>query len=147
MIRAAVHGDIPRLVELGALMHGESKYRAQTFDRDKVGRLLASLIAGDGVVFVAERGGLVVGGMAGGVAPNWFNDDLLGFEYALFVAPAARHGITAMKLVSAFTNWCALRGAKRLRVGITTGVQVENTAALYRALGYVDDGIFLSKEL
>lgn len=146
MIRPATLADVPRIVDLGAAMHAESIYRDQPYLPQKVAALMLHLISGAGVVFVSERDGDVVGGMAGGIAPNWFNDEPIAFEYGLFLAPHARHGITAAKLIRAFCVWAERRGAKRLRVGITTGVQVEGTAALYRSLGFADGGVFLVKE-
>lgn len=146
MIRAATLDDLPRLVMLGAAMHAESTYRDQPFVAEKVANLLGALINGAGVVFVSTRDDVVMGGMAGGVATNWFNDEQVAFEYGLFMSPAARHGMSALKLVSAFDKWLQLKGVKRSRVGITTGVNVDGTAALYRSLGYVDSGVFLTKE-
>jgi GNAT superfamily N-acetyltransferase len=147
MVEAATLLDIPRLVELGAAMHAESSYAGRDFDRVKVGQLLAALIAGGGVVFVVRRDGEVVGGMAGGVAPQWFGNDLTGFDYGLFLIPQARHGTLALRLIRAFEVWCRIKGAKDIRLGITTGVRPEGTARLYQSAGYSDGGLLFHKEL
>ncbi len=148
MIEAATIEDVPRLVELGALMHAEApNFCELPFSRVKVAQTLVGLIQGGGVVFVARRGGEIVGGIAGGVAPNWFNDELQGFELAVFLAPEARHGLTAMRLVRAFFIWCQARGARRVRMGITTGVHTDSTARFYRALGMQDAGVFFDMNL
>lgn len=145
-VEVATPDDAPRLAALGWEMHQESSYRDQPYDEAKVRTLMMRLIGGAGVVFVVRRDGQIVGGIAGGVTENWFNDERIAFEYGLFIEPAARHGITAMRIVLAFCKWCEIKGARRVRVGITTGVQVEGTAALYRMCGFVDDGVFLTKE-
>lgn len=148
MIEVATIEDVPRLVDLGAVMHAESpRFREQPFSRVKVAQTLVGLIQGRGVVFVARRDGQIVGGMAGGVAPNWFNDELQGFELAVFLAPEARHGLTAMRLVRAFFLWCRARGARHVRMGITTGVHTDSTARFYRALGMQDAGVFFDMDL
>lgn len=145
-VEVATLADVPRLAALGFAMHAESDYRDQPYDEGKVRALMEYLIGGAGAVFVVRRDGEIVGAMAGGVTSNWFNDEPQGFEYGLFIEPAARHGLTALRLVSAFCIWCEKRGAKRLRVGITTGVQTEGTAALYRLAGFQDGGVFLTRE-
>lgn len=146
MLEAAKLSDIPRIVALGREMHAESSYRDQAFDGAKVGRLLAGLIQGAGVVFVARRGDNIIGGLAGGVTQNWFNDDLIGFEYGLFVSQQHRGIIAARALVTAFHSWCWMRGAVRIRMGITTGVHAESTAKFYRKLGMHDAGSFFDME-
>lgn len=146
MIRPASPSDVPRLVALGAEMHADSSYRDQPYMPEKVADLMHRLIGGAGVVFVSERAGEVVGGMAGGVAPNWFNDEAVAFEYGLFMQKKARQSTAAARLIDTFCYWAKARGAKRLRVGITTGVQVEGIARLYRSRGFADSGLFLTKE-
>jgi len=136
MIRAATHDDVPRLVELGQLLHSSSSYATTGFNPQKVGSLLGQLIDGLGVVFVAEVGGEVVGGFAGAITEQWFSDDLIAFDYSLFIEPSKRQGLTALKLVLAFQNWAQAKGAKEIRMGITTGMNVEGTSRLYRHLGF-----------
>lgn len=136
MIRAATHDDIPRLVELGQLLHDTSSYARSGINPEKVATLLGQLIDGLGVVFAAEVGGEVVGGFAGAITEQWFSDDLIAFDYSLFIEPSKRQGLTALKLVLAFQNWAKAKGAKEIRMGITTGMNVEGTSRLYRHLGF-----------
>jgi GNAT superfamily N-acetyltransferase len=147
MIRPAKLSDVPRIVEVGAVLHHDSTYSAMQFNRAKVAALMESLINGQGVVFVAERDGVVVGGIAGGVTAHWFSDELTGFEYSFFVLPEARHGLIAMKLLLAMKAWCKAKGAKTLRIGITTGINVEGTARFYRHMGFHDAGNLFQGEL
>lgn len=147
MIRPATLADIPRLVELGAMLHSMSSYSTLGFVPERAAETLRRLIEGDGVVFVADRDGVVVGGMAGAIATHWFSDETLAFDYSLFVDPKSRHGITAAKLVAAFEEWARLRGARMVSMGITTGLHVEQTARFYRALGFEDAGLLFRKEI
>lgn len=147
MIRAAKHDDIPRLIELGRLMHDTTSYALLGFDEDKVRTLLATLIGGAGVVFVSEHDGQIVGGFAGGIAEYWFSRDLNAFDYAVFVDPAKRNGMIAVRLVTVFCEWARQMGAKHIQLGITTGVHVEATAKLYRALGFEEIGPLFKKEI
>lgn len=147
MIRPATLADTMRIVEIGEALHQESVYRSIPYSRDKVIGLMRSLIQGAGVVFVAEKDGQIVGGIAGGVTFHWFSDELTGFEYSFFVLPEHRHGLVAMKLLLAMKAWCAAKGAKSLRIGITTGINVEGTARFYRHMGFRDAGNLFEMEL
>lgn len=147
MIRPAQLSDVSTIVEIGAVLHCTSAYRDISYNRVKVASLMESLINGGGVVFVAERDGLVVGGIAGGVTAHWFSDELVGYEYSFFILPEARHGLIATKLLLAMKSWCKAQGAKTLRIGITTGINVEGTARFYRHMGFMDAGNLFQGEL
>lgn len=139
--------DVPALVDLGEKLHASSDYARFNFDREKVGDLLDSLIAGHGVVFVAERFGEVVGGIAGAVTEFWFGRDLQGVDFSFYVHPEHRHGTIALRLLLAFEAWCKARGALEVRLGITTGLDVEGTARFYEWAGYTRNGVLFTKEL
>lgn len=147
MIEVAKLEDVIRIVDLGELLHQESTYRGIPYSRPKVAILMTKLIAEDGVVFVAKKDGVIVGGIAGGVTEHWFSDEKVGFEYSFFLAKEARNGITAIRLIRAFASWCSLRGAKAMKMGITTGINAERTAEFYRSLGMKDDGVLFQMEL
>lgn len=147
MIRAATAADVDRLVMLGQAMHAVSDYAPISYNAAKVARLLVNLINGAGVVFVAERGGVVVGGLAGGVTEFWFSDEQLGFDYSFLIEPTSANGITALRLIAAFKIWCKAKGARVLKMGITTGMNVERMAKLYRIAGFEQDGIIFRMEL
>ncbi|MNY76363.1 hypothetical protein D3C86_2159270 [compost metagenome] len=50
-------------------------------------------------------------------------------------------------MISAFRIWCKARGAKKLRMGITTGIHEESTGQFYRLLDFKDAGTLFSLEL
>jgi len=147
MIRPARHDDIPRLVELGTLLHDTSSYARRSLNPEKVTRFLAQLIDGLGVVFVAEVDGEVVGGFAGAVTEQWFSDDLIAYDYSFFIEPSKRQGLIAIKLILAFQEWAKAKGAKEIQMGITTGVHVEGTTKLYRRLGFEYNGPLFRMEV
>lgn len=136
MIRPAILADIPRLVDLGELMHAEApNYRDIAFSRQKVALQLTHLVTRDGVVLVSEKDGVVVGGIAGGITEYWFSLEKFGFEYAFFLTKEARHGITAVRLQRAFKTWCGLKGVKRFIMGTSTGIATEGTTEFFEAMG------------
>lgn len=148
MIRPASHADIPRIIELGTILHQTTSYVAQPFNPEKAAKFMAALIDGTaGVLFVSEIDGVVVGGMAGGIVDQWFNDDLIAYDYSIFVEPGRRNGIIAARLIRAFEEWARIKGAKQIHMGIGTDVNVAGTSRLYESLGLKHFGPLFVKEL
>lgn len=137
-IRPATLADLPRILELGELLHKESpRWRRLSFNRVKAGEMIAALIdSADGAVFVAERDGVVLGGIAGMVQAHWSSDDLLGNEVSFFMAPDARGSMVACRLICALVAWGEIKGAKWMHAGTSTGLDPERTAGLYERLGF-----------
>lgn len=146
-VEPATPDDAAEIAALGRLLHDSSSYADIPYNEEKVVTLMRHLaLGGDNAVFVVRRNGEIVGGIAGSVAPQWFSDELLGFEYSFFVEPGARNSGAAVKLLLAFKNWCAARGAKKVRIGITTGIQEELTGKFYRRMGFNDAGTLFQWE-
>lgn len=146
-IRVATLEDLPRILDLGEALHHESpRWSRMNFNRDKASAYIANLInQTNGVVFLAERGGLIVGGIAGMVAEHWCSDDLLGYEVSLFMESGARGTMAPARLICALEAWCELRGALWTTAGTSTGLDPERTAGLYETLGWTRCMIGLEK--
>lgn len=137
-IRVATLADLPRILDLGEQLHKESpRWSRISFNRERAGAALAAMIDGtNGVVFVAERAGVVVGGIAGVIEQHWSSDDRIAHEVSFFMEPTARGGYVATRLVCALREWGRIKGAAWLNAGTSTGVEPERTARLYEALGF-----------
>ena len=147
MIRSATAADIPRIIELGTLLHATSSYSKMAFVPAKAAAFMQALMERDGVVFVAEIDGVVVGGMAGGVVDQWFSDELIAYDFSIFVEPRRRDGLIAIKLMRAFEEWARIKGAKQIHMGIGTDINVEGTSRLYEHMGFRHFGPLFMKEL
>ena len=147
-IRVATLDDLPRILVLGEQLHRESpRWSRLSFDRAKAAHFLAHLILEPtGVVFVAERNGLVVGGIAGMATAHWSSTDVVAQEVSFFMAPGARGTMTAVRLICALQAWAEIRGAKWLQAGTSTGLDPERTAGLYEQLGFSRCAIGLEVE-
>lgn len=147
-IRVATMEDLPRILVLGEMLHKESpRWSRMSFNRAKAAEYIANLIVQpNGVVFLAERGGQVVGGIAGMVAPHWCSDDLLGYEVSLFMDEGARGTMVPARLICALEAWCGMRGALWTTAGTSTGLDPERTAGLYETLGWSRCMIGLEKQ-
>jgi GNAT superfamily N-acetyltransferase len=147
MIRPATPHDLDEILALGRRLHQTSTYCDRSFDDEKVRALMASLIDGHGVVFVGVVSGVIVGGIAGAVTEYWFGRHLHGFDFSFFIAEEHRSGSLAMKLLLALEAWCKARGAVEMRLGITTGINVEGTTRFYEYLGYRSTGPLFTKAI
>lgn len=142
MIRPANYEDIPALVDLGAVMHQESRYRVLPYAPNKVFGLLANMIEKDtGLLIVAERNGEIIGGFMGLVVEHWFSNSLIATDFALFIHPDHRGGMTAARLLKRFVAWSRERGAELITAGITTGVNADASTRLYQSIGFEPVGI------
>jgi len=147
-IRPATLDDLDRILDLGEQLHKESpRWSRLSFNRAKAAEFIAQLILGPaGVVFVAEKDGVVVGGIAGMAAAHWCSDDIVAQEVSLFMDPGARGSMAAVRLICALTAWGEIKGAEWLQAGTSTGLDPERTAGLYERLGFSRCAIGLEVE-
>lgn len=143
MIRTATTADIPRMVDLGRLMHEESPvYRRLTFSADRLAQSLAVAIR-DGFARVVEKDGQIIGGMAAIAMQHWCSEDMVSSDLALFIAPECRGGMAAARLITAYTAWAADLGIKLPMLGVTAGIDTEITVALCERLGWRRFGVLM----
>lgn len=145
MIRPANPFDIPALLDLGARMHAESpRFSRLTFSRTRLHDTLRSLLdSPHGFLWVAEIEGRVIGGMAGLISQHWASEDRVATDLALFIDDRQRGGMSTARLVTEYKRWAWKHGAHIVQVGVTTGVQTEQTAQLYERLGLTRCGLIL----
>jgi N-acetylglutamate synthase-like GNAT family acetyltransferase len=137
MIRPATTNDIPAMVALGRLMHEESIYAPYAFDGEKVSNLIAALITTRfGIALVEEQGGVVIGGFIGVIQQHWFGSDTCASDFALFVDPAHRTGMTGLKLIKQYIKTAREKGADQIMLANSTGVEAERVAKLFESLGF-----------
>ena len=141
MIRHATLADVERLAELARDMHAESRFRELDFNLDKVVVLFAGLVEEDnGILLAAEREGVLIGFVAGGIGEDYFGDDIFSFEYGIYVVPAHRGSMAAPHMVRDFLAWSDERGARYKNMAITTDITTGRTGALYERFGGKDVG-------
>lgn len=143
MLRDATLHDIARLVELGEAMHAESPtWRRLNFSHAKLAASVEAAIL-HGFARVVDDCGEVVGGMLALAIPHWFSDDLVACDMALFIDPAHRGGMAAVRLLNAYAQWARDSGATLVHFGVTTGVHNESTMALCERLGWRQVGALM----
>jgi GNAT superfamily N-acetyltransferase len=92
-------------------------------------------MAEDLLYFLAERDGVVVGMVSGGM-----NDQHPGTRwlYGMYVTPASRGSDAAPQLVSAVITWAKTEGVSELYLHVT--LSVERARAFYSKMGFVETG-------
>jgi GNAT superfamily N-acetyltransferase len=135
-VRPAHVDDIDTIVEMGAQMVAESRYRGVTYAPEKVAAAMESVIAGNqGAGFVAEVDGAIVGGAFAFLTSPWFSRVPIACDLAVFVAPEHRRNGVAAQLVQAVLWWAKQIGVHHVDLSISTGVEAEATGRLYEKLG------------
>jgi GNAT superfamily N-acetyltransferase len=147
MLRKATHDDLPRLVELGEQMHGESPlFSRMAFSASRLNESLANVIGSTaGFAWVYEADGQVVAAMAAMAFPHWASTDIVACDLALFVEPAHRGGMGFVRLLNAYSQWARDMGAVpgMTWFGITAAADPEAAAALCERLGWRRVGVVM----
>lgn len=144
MIRPATLLDVPRLVELGAIMHAQSLYRPLAFNPAKLAQVIGHLIDyPDGLALVAIREGKVVGGFLGVAEAHFFCDAKFSFDLATFIDPDCRGGFVAASLIKAYVAWAKRKGIACINAGVAAGITQELSIRLFERLGFAQTGASL----
>lgn len=148
-VRHGTATDWPQLLAMGRDMRNESpRFAAMDYDDDKVIDLFAGLSAGpNGLVLVADGASGPVGMLLGFAAEHFFGHSITASELVVYVAPHARGGSTAVKLLRAFEDWAVERRASEIVLGVSTEVHAERTAQFYNRLGFERSGFTVRKTL
>jgi len=148
-VRHATAEDMPRLLELGRVMHAESPVLGVfEFDAAKVEQALLHAM-NTAIVLVHVTDGVIDGGFVGVVGERWFSRRRMFADLALFVEETKRGGIVAYRLIEEAKSWCQAQGFKPedVNLGISTGVHPETTGRLYEAAGFeLIGGLYRLKE-
>lgn len=136
MIRAAAPTDIFRILEMGAAFFAEAGWAKHAeFDRDSFA-YSCGLIMDHGVFLVAERDDGIIGMVAAGVSPAYWNRQVLtAQELFWYCVPEHRKGI-GTKLMAALEAALQARGVVLASVSAEEGLRSEALGRLYRQRGY-----------
>lgn len=151
-IRHGMPNDLPRLVDIGEAMHGESAhYSAIPFDDKTAARTVASFLDPESqsrtAFVVTDDQDAPVGGVLTFLVPFYFSLGTYVSELALYLLPEARGGTTALRLIRHMERWGKHRGALQARVGVTAGINNPHATGIYSRLGYQPQGPILVKNL
>ena len=129
------------MVALGCVLHTESWYRALPLDGARMAEIgRRGLTKGNPGLIMAERGGELVGMAVVVLGEYFFSPARTATVQLLYVAPKARGGSAAVKLLHAIRRWAAANGAHDLHVNVTTGIEAVRTDRFLRKMGFRQTG-------
>jgi GNAT superfamily N-acetyltransferase len=129
-------------------MHEESGFRGSEYSEARL-RDFAQTVLNNPMMFCAvdDRDGEIVGFFLGMLSPMWWGSDFMASDLILYVAPDKRGAASGVRLVKAFEEWARRQGVKEVRLGVSTEIAPERTAALYERLGFRQIGTIHKKVL
>lgn len=135
--RFAVKADIPALVELGRSMHVESRYGGMVYGADRAWKRFEDTIdCKDFCVMVVENDdGELAGFLVGSVSEYAFAHDFVANLEFLYLLPARRSGLTAMKMLAAFRRWAKNREFAEIMLCNRFGANESYITKLFAKLG------------
>jgi GNAT superfamily N-acetyltransferase len=137
-LRTAEVADLLALVELGRRMHQESRYARFDFDPFKYAAVLRAVIP-QGLTFVAEQDGGLVGAFVGRVDSHFFGDTKIASDVLAHVVPAHR-GLVGVQLIREYKRRAKALGVVEVYLGISAGILMRRVERLYELEGFVRVG-------
>ena len=123
-------------------MAKESEYSTDGYDFDKVEDLFDRVVAEPrfyGVVSVGGNGE-IRGMFVGVLNEHFFSANTIATDLFLYVKPEHRGSRDGYALIKGYLAWCEEINADVVKMGITTGINEEKTAELYKKLGFSYSG-------
>jgi GNAT superfamily N-acetyltransferase len=146
--RFASVDDVPRILEILAKMHAESRYAEWPIDPDKLQQLVHGLIDHeDGACLVAQDSGEIIGVMLGLVTEFFFSRERMATELLLYVVPGKRGSWAAVRLAHRFIEWAGATDAVEIQAGVSAGIANKDAERFYSSLGFASLGLSFSKVL
>ena len=135
--REITNEDFPALCDLGQMMHEEGSYSHLKFSKARLLETFKRYMNDpDRIGIVAMQGDKPCGMIGGYVSKYYFSDELVAGDIAWFVVPEYRGSRVGLHLLDAFEDWAKSKGVSELRIGISTGVNMEAFDRLMKKRGY-----------
>lgn len=147
IVRRVVARDLPDVVEMARAFHAESpNHRDMTFDEAKVLDLVDHAATGDQwLAIVARNDADELVGMALMLAIEpYYSSDTEVVDLAFYVRPGSRNGRAAIGLMKEICSWAGAIGAKRLQMGIHTGINHDRALSFMLKCGFEPVGLVVS---
>lgn len=145
-VRELEVGDTPGLIALCRAMQEESPiYQRFSFHPAKVEHWAQLCLSSpDWFCLVAHNAeGEMVGFVAAGCVELLFSEEKTVDDLALYVAPRWRGTTAAVRMVRQLLNWSVAKGARLVRMGVTTGTNPEQAARFLERFGFRQTGLLM----
>lgn len=136
MIRNATQADVPAIVEMSAKFYATTSYAGWAEFNPETVAALASNLAENHVMLVAEADGKVCGMVGLFVAPFMFNADRVGaYEVVWWVDPDAQGAGVGKALLAAIEPACKAKGANAIQM-VHLASSPPQASMIYERMGY-----------
>lgn len=138
---ASDQADIAAMIALGRQLHAESCYQTLPLDDGRMAEIgRRGLSDGNPGLLIAEHDGQIVGMAIVVLGEYYFSPIRTATVQLLYVAPLARGGPAAVKLLRALRAWARQNEAHDLHVNVTTAIQPARTDRFLRRMGFRQTG-------
>jgi GNAT superfamily N-acetyltransferase len=145
-IRPATVEDLASLEPLAREFYASSE-ALKRFDTDLFVSTWIRLLDANGVIFLLEDAGAIVGALGGVLYGDPYSGDAIATEFFWFVSAAARGGRGGIQLLKEFEAWARDRGALEIRMVHLLDSMPEKLARIYKHFGYRPIEVHYGKEL
>jgi N-acetylglutamate synthase-like GNAT family acetyltransferase len=139
MIRQANKFDISAIIELLKQYREAAPLNVLKYadDEQYIEQLLSELLAGSGIIFLAEKDGLIIGMLIAAIIPNIWNPKARQCsEVAYWVNPEYRGGTAAYRLITTYVSECEAM-VKQGKIQFYTMTKMVNSPDLkYNKFGF-----------
>jgi GNAT superfamily N-acetyltransferase len=153
LVRFMEERDIPAMITLGSVMHREApEYADFQFDGGKLERLAWACLSERhwcAIVAETEVNGetRVVGFLVAAAIETFFGPDRFTEDLAFYVMPGFRGTSAAIRMLTLLEAWSEMVESKRIRIGVTTGINGDVAGRFLLRMGYADGGALYSKTI
>lgn len=142
VVRLPVRGEINYLVGIGRRLHDKSKFRDMEYDEHRVAILGYTAMDNPNHMFLMviedTQQEVPVGMLLAGIQQSYFGKDFVANDLLLVVEEEHRgRCMDALRRITAlYREWALSRGAKRIYLSSSTGIDPDKTRAAFEACGF-----------
>ena len=142
-IRLARAPDVEQLLDIGEEVFADGHPAlVRGFERDKSRKYMEWLLTtSSAFCLVAEKDGLILGGLAGLILPDFFSPDVVGSEIFFGVRAQHRSIALAHDMIRVFTQVCFELGATTVRFNPSTDPKWSRYRAFLAKMGFVERAV------
>src|SRR5208282_1754616 len=135
-VRRATQADTPAILSMMHAMHVDGSFADVPISEEACLETLRGLTGDNGIILVAEGEHGLYGFLLAQCFPYFFSRAKMVADLAVWLNKDHRGGITAVRMLSALSQWAALVGAREIYLGVSHNVDPERVGALYERSGY-----------
>lgn len=141
--------DAFELLELGKLLHKESRYNNTPYNAESIWNLLdLTLTQPDRFhITYCKKDNVIVAFFLGTVNTEYFTGRKIAVDMGMYVTPSLRGGSQFYKMLKSFESWAEINGANKIVLYHSTGIDPEKSKTLFPRLGYEHYGYIFDKEI